>query len=145
MPRRWLEDIALADAAFEAWAATPEELLVESAEAVLEAMAGDASLVERRVRREALLDDSPEFLLVRLLQLQIWHKDAEQLLLHVGPVTLDRGAHGTRWSVRAELWGEAIDPGRHAQGTDVKAVTFHRLFVGQEPDGTWHARVVLDV
>jgi SHS2 domain-containing protein len=150
VPYRWLEDIAIADAAFEAWAPTPEELLVDAGEAVLEVMAGDPARVNRKVRREVTLDDSPDLLLVRLLQAQLWHKDAEQLLLHVGPVTLHRdpgagsGADAGRWKVSAELWGERIDPSRH-DGVDVKAVTLHRLFLGQGDDGSWRARAVLDV
>jgi len=146
MPYRWLEDIAIADAAFEAWAPTPEELLVEAGEAVLEAMAGDSARVQRKVRREVTLEDSPDFVLLRLLQALLWHKDAEQLLLHVGPVTLTRdlGEHAGRWKVLAELWGERIDPARH-DGVDVKAVTLHRLFVGRGHDGSWQARAVLDV
>jgi SHS2 domain-containing protein len=159
VPYRWLEDIAIADAAFEAWAPTPEELLVEAGEAVLEAMAGDPARVDRKDRREVTLEDSPDFLLVRLLQALLWHKDAEQMLLHIGPVTLTRGsgardgaggaaaaagADTGRWKVFAELWGERIDPARH-DGVDVKAVTLHRLFLGQEPDGSWRARAVLDV
>ena len=158
MPYRWLEDIAIADAAFEAWAPTPEELLVEAGEAVLEAMTGDPARVARKVRRDVTLDDSPDFVLVRLLQALLWHKDAERLLLHVGRVALTRdpGAGGSldagvdagldagRWKVTAELWGESIDPARH-DGVDVKAVTMHRLFLGRGNDGSWRARVVLDV
>ncbi len=146
MPYRWLEDIAVADAAFEAWADTPEGLLAEAGEAALAVMVGDPAAVRRRVRREARLAEEPDLLLLGLLQRVIWHKDAERLLLHVGPLSLERGAEG-RWSVAAELWGEEIDPARHDLLTDVKAVTLHRLFVGRDPGeaGAWRARVVLDV
>ncbi len=156
MPHRWLEDIAPADAAFEAWAETPEALLEEAGEAVLEIMAGDPGTVARRVRRDVRLEDEPDLLLLGVLQAVLWHKDAEQLFLHVGPVVLTRTsgtseASGTsvpeagRWAVAAELWGERISAERHELGTDVKAVTLHQLSVRQDPDGTWRARVVLDV
>jgi SHS2 domain-containing protein len=146
VPHRWLEDEAIADAAFEAWAPTPEGLLVDAGEAVLEAMSGDAARVRRAIRRDVTLEDQPDLLLVRLLEALLWHKDAEQLLLHVGPVTLARrpAADGGRWEAAAELWGERIDPSRH-DGVDVKAVTLHRLFLGKGDDGSWRARVVLDV
>ena len=146
MPHRWLEDIAIADAAFEAWAATPEALLAEAGEATLGVMVEDPAAVQRRVRREVRLADEPDLLLLQLLQRVLWHKDAERLLLHVGPLELEQGERG-RWAVRAELWGEEIDPARHDLLTDVKAVTLHRLFVGRDPGeaGAWRARVVLDV
>ncbi len=147
MPYRWLEDMAIADAAFEAWAPTPEELLAECGEAVLETLTGDAGSVRREIRLELLLEDSPDLLVVRLLESLLWHKDAEQLLLHVGPIALVRrpGPDGGLWSIAAELWGERVDPSRHNGGVDVKAVTLHGLAVGQDPDGIWRARVVLDV
>lgn len=147
MPYRWLEDVAIADAAFEAWALTPEELLSECGEAVLETLTGDPAGVRRQVRVELLLEDSPDLVVVRLLESQLWHKDARQLLLHVRPVALVRrpGPDGVLWSLAAELWGEPLDPSRHGGGVDVKAVTLHQLAVSQDPDGTWRARVVLDV
>ncbi len=155
MPYCWLEDMALADEAFEAWADTPEALLAECGEAVLELMAVDPGAVARRVRRDVQLEDEPDLLLLRLLQSVIWYKDAEQLFLHVGPVVLTRAAAahgkqgqrdgGERWTVSAELWGEEISAERHQMGTDVKAVTLHQLSLRQDPEGTWRARVVLDV
>ena len=110
-------------------------------------MVGDPSAVERRVRREARLVDEPDLLLLGLLQRVVWHKDAERLLLHVGPLELERDEAGGLWAVRAELWGEEIDPARHDLLADVKAVTMHRLFVGRDPGegGAWRARVVLDI
>jgi SHS2 domain-containing protein len=34
---------------------------------------------------------------------------------------------------------------REVEGTAIKAATFHRLRVARQEDGTWHARVYLDV
>ncbi len=173
MPYRYLEDIAIADAAFEAWADSPEALLAASGEAVLGVMVGDPAAVQRRVRREVRLEEEePELLLWRLLQEQVYYKDAERLLLHVDPLRLERaGGDGReRWALAAELRGEQIDPARHDLLADVKAVTLHRLAVWRDPGqrgrsspmqplsaepahrrasagegGAWRARVVLDV
>lgn len=40
--------------------------------------------------------------------------------------------------------GERIDPARHNQRADVKAVTLHRFSLQETPAG-WEARVVLDI
>ncbi len=46
--------------------------------------------------------------------------------------------------LRATVWGEAIDPARHALGSEVKAVTYNQLAVSQTESG-WEARVVVDL
>jgi len=48
-------------------------------------------------------------------------------------------------TARARLWGEPADHTRHGMRAEVKAVTYHRLAVWREPDGTWAAQVILDV
>jgi SHS2 domain-containing protein len=47
-------------------------------------------------------------------------------------------------AVIARLWGECFDPTRHEAGSEVKAVTYHQLEVGQR-EGRWLARVLLDL
>ena len=46
--------------------------------------------------------------------------------------------------LEATVTGETLDPARHALGPEIKAVTYHNLFVGQE-EGRWSARVLLDL
>jgi SHS2 domain-containing protein len=48
-------------------------------------------------------------------------------------------------TVRARLKGEPLDPSRHAPLSEIKAVTYHRLWAGQQPDGSWSATVIFDV
>jgi SHS2 domain-containing protein len=50
----------------------------------------------------------------------------------------------TSTAVEATVWGEAIDPARHAVYTEIKAVTFHGLAV-EQAGGAWTARVLFDV
>jgi SHS2 domain-containing protein len=47
-------------------------------------------------------------------------------------------------AVRAVVLGEPLDPGRHRQHGEVKAVTWHGLAVERTGAG-WRARVLLDV
>ncbi len=47
-------------------------------------------------------------------------------------------------AVRATLKGEKIDPGRHVIQTEIKAVTYHELYVRQTENG-WEAQVIFDV
>jgi SHS2 domain-containing protein len=47
-------------------------------------------------------------------------------------------------AVRATVRGEKIDPARHVIHTEIKAVTYHELYV-REVEGGWEAQVIFDV
>jgi len=47
--------------------------------------------------------------------------------------------------LRAEVWGEPIDPERHQPAVEIKGATYTALAVQQENDGHWVARCVVDV
>lgn len=143
MPYRYLEDIATADAAFEAWGKTPEELFTDAADALMNVMVADLRTideVERMVLR--LQSDDMEMLLYDLLQELIFYKDAEQLLLRVKTLRITRESDHV--ALQAETAGEKIDPGKHDLVVDVKAVTFHRYRVEHTSKG-WEATVVVDI
>lgn len=142
-PYRYLEGIATADVAFEAWGDTPEETFLAAADATLNTMVEDIGTVaplERRIF--ALASESLDLLLLELLQELVYRKDAERLLLRVRKVRIEETASGYR--LHADAAGETIDPAKHPLLADVKAVTLHRLVVEKTSDG-WRAVVVLDV
>jgi len=143
MPYRYLEDIAIADAAFEAWGADPEEMFRSSADALLNVMVDDPAAVRPAEEiRVTLRSDDSELLLFSFLNELVFLKDSRQLLLRAVSVEFPRGADGT--SLRAVLKGERIDAQRHPLLADVKAVTLHRYRVEKNGDG-WRAVVVLDI
>ncbi len=142
-PYRYLEEIATADVAFEAWGATKEETFLAAADATLNTMVEEiGTVVPEEGRVFSLAADSLDLLLFELLQELIYHKDADRLLLRVRDLRIEETGSGYR--LHADATGETIDPARHPLLADVKAVTLHRLVVERTPDG-WHAIVVLDV
>ena len=142
-PYRFCEDVAIADAAFDAWGATLEELFVAAAEATTKTMVENPSAIGDRQRRPIRLEEqSADLLLYRLLEELIFFKDAEGLLLRVPAVRIHR--RDGALVLEAEARGEPIDPLRHRLQADVKAVTLHRLRVEQTARG-WEASVVLDI
>ena len=44
-----------------------------------------------------------------------------------------------------DVSGEEFDPSVHGYQTEVKTVTYHKLIVERKPDGSYYARVILDV
>ena len=142
-PYRYLEGIATADVAFEAWGATKEETFLAAADATLNTMVEEIGTVAPRERREiSVAADSLDLLLFELLQELVYHKDAARLLLRVRDLRIEEAGSGYR--LHAEATGETIDPAKHALLADIKAVTLYRLAVERTPDG-WRAVVVLDV
>jgi SHS2 domain-containing protein len=69
----------------------------------------------------------------------LYHLDAGRLALRRA-VLLEDGD-----SLRGVLLGEDLDESRHAMRSALKAVTWHALEVGPQPDGSWRAQVVIDV
>lgn len=143
MPFRFLEEIATADVAFEAWGNSREELFSASAAALLNTMTAAPEEVARHEEVAILLKhDELELLLFSFLEELIFLKDARRLLLHADTVRI-AVLEGT-YHLEATVKGERIDTVRHCLLVDVKAVTLHLLQVTYE-DSVWKAVVVLDV
>lgn len=143
MPYRFIEDIAIADVAFEAWGEDLAGVLTAAAEATLNVMVSDLASVALRERRTVNLQaEEPDLLLFDFLQEVIFFKDANRLLLR--PANVVAEAREGVFRVSADLVGEELDMERHDLVVDVKAVTLHR-FVVERVDGRWRAFVVLDI
>ena len=112
-------------------------------DATMNVMVEDLASIAPREQREIDLEErAPDMLLLDLLQELIYYKDAEQLLLRIGKATVTET--GNAYRLRASAAGEKLDPGRHAQRADVKAVTLHRLSLEKTGRG-WKAFVILDI
>lgn len=158
MPYQYLDDVATADIAFEAYGQSKEELFIAASDALMNVMVEDLGTITERLWREVSAEaETLEMLLFQFLQEFIYYKDAEQLLLRAArmrfkeqeglPVprsgTYSAGQAGM-WMVIARAYGEMLDPGKHPLNVDVKAVTMHQFAV-TEDHGQWKARVVLDI
>ncbi len=143
MPFEFLEDIATADIAFEAWGDTIEEMFIAAAEATMNVMVADLEGIGRGEKREIdIRSDAVDMLLFNLLQEIIYFKDADQLLLRIENPKI--GYEDGLYFAKATGRGERIDPERHQLIVDVKAVTLHKFKVEQTPRG-WETLVILDI
>jgi len=143
MPYEYIDEITIADVAFRARGRTLEELFRDAADATTGAMVENLDGIGAKdEKRVSLSAGSLDMLLFQLLQELIFYKDAEQLLLRVGSVSLRK--EGDLHSLDALLVGERIDARKHRLVVDVKAVTLHRLSLEENEKG-WEATVVLDV
>lgn len=143
MPYCFLEHIATADVAFEAWGETREELFISAAAALLRTMVEEPEAVEQREELTIRLEhEELDLLLFTFLHELVFFKDARRLLLHVASVAIQEQEGIFRLTAVAR--GEQIAPLRHQLLVDVKAITLHKFRVVFE-DQRWKATVVMDI
>lgn len=139
---RVLDDIAVADMAFEAEGDSVEDLFRGATQALIEAMANPSTVQgtwERTIRRVEA--DAATLLFDWLSDLVYW-KDAAGVVYRDVQLTLKRRL--AEWELQARLYGAPVDPTTQELGADVKGVTKH-LYTLTEAGGRWRVRVVLDV
>ena len=143
MPYKFLEDIAIADVAFEATGRTLEELLESAGLAVTNTMVKDLKSVKHVVQKNFKVEgENAEKLMFNFLQELIFLKDAELLLFNKFQLDIIPKKNKLQLSVKA--YGEKLDMKKHELLVDVKAVSLHSFKVEETKDG-WVADVILDV
>ncbi len=138
---RYLEDIATADAAFEAYGSTMEEVFENAALAMFNVMAPLELIGDESVRDVTVSADSQEELLHNWLAELVYLKDVHGELYSQFRVRI---VVAEEMSLAAEIRGDTIDSVREHTHTDVKAVTYHRLAIERRESGLV-ATVVLDL
>jgi SHS2 domain-containing protein len=143
LPYHYLEEIGTADIAFEATGCDLPELFRDAADATTNVMIDNIEAIQaRQTRQIKVSNDKLDMLLFDFLQELIFLKDAERLLLRIREVQIDD--RDKVYLVKATAEGETLDPARHHQRADVKAVTLHNFAV-EQTEGGWKARVLLDI
>jgi SHS2 domain-containing protein len=139
---RFLDDVAMADLAFEAEGDSVEEVFRGATQALLETLADPATVAalwERTVEQTGT--DLPALLFDWLSELVYW-KDAAGVVFREAPLTLRR--ENASWVLRARLVGAPVDQQAQVLRNDVKGVTKH-LYDLRQDEQRWKARVVVDV
>ena len=143
MPYRFIEDEATADVAFEAWGDDLNVVFRDSGNALTGVMIENPeAIVPRDSRQIDLSHDQLDLLLYNFLDQLIYYKDTEQLILLVQDVFVQHS--DAFWQIRAVVSGEPLDPSRHHQVVDVKAVTLHDFRLVQSGN-QWRSHVILDI
>lgn len=139
---RFLDDIALADLAFEAEGDSVEELFRAATCALFEALADPASVAVTWERRITKTEQDPADLLFEWLSVIVYWKDADGVVFHDADLSVMQ--EGSSWSLAAVLRGASVDRSAQILRSDVKGITKHLYDVKQE-GARWYARVVVDV
>jgi len=139
---RILDDIALADIAFEAEGDSPEELFRAATQALLETLADPATVGNEWEQQITQADDDLDTLLFDWLSEIVYWKDAAGVVFREAKPTLscEQGI----WTLQARLVGSPVDRLKQELRSDVKGVTKH-LYGIKRIGSVWKATVVLDV
>jgi SHS2 domain-containing protein len=143
MNYEFLEDIAIADIAFQASGNTLEEVFQASGDATINAMIENIDEIQPQETRNFQIKNVELYLLLfNFLQELVYYKDSELLLLRTQEMKIyeEDGQH----QLNAVMIGEKLDRDRHEQRVDVKAITLHRFKLEKTAEG-WTALVILDI
>ena len=118
---------------------TPAAAFEQAALALTSVVCEPATVRAAEAVRLEAADDDLEMLLYAWLHALVYEMAAGNMLFSRFEVAIEDGR------LRAVAHGEPVDVARHAPAVEVKGPTMTELAVGQEDDGTWHARCVVDV
>ncbi|MGH7597121.1 MAG: archease [bacterium] len=128
-----------ADVGYRLWAPSLSELFAVAGRALFDAITELDSIqpqFEQKIEAEA---GDVEALLVAWLS-ELNYRCITELELY-GEFVIEEISPT---AMRATVKGEKIDPARHVIQTEIKAVTYHELYVRQTENG-WEAQVIFDV
>ena len=140
---RLLEDIAIADACFDLFGNSLEELFYAGFLALMETSVEIDTVKEILEKNLTLEHQDLERLLFLFLEELIYLKDAELLIFKKCKLSIDQDTQTSSYTLSATLTGQEFSE-NVCTITDVKAVTFYQFSVKQK-EGRWEARVTFDL
>ena len=138
MKFKYLEDVAIADIAFEAYGKTLNEVFENSAYAFFD-MACNPKTIKSKIKKIIILQDKDEKkLLYSFLSELVFLKDSKQLIFNKVKIVIKNN------KLKATLYGDKIDYEKQELRNDIKAITFH-MFNLEKNKNNYKSRVVVDI
>ena len=139
MSFKYIEGVALAEAAFEAQGKDLKELFKSCADAFIDTSVNPKTIKQNIKKDISLKADDIEKLLYEFLEELVFLKDSEEMVFNKVEIK-----DMTETSLNAVFIGDKIDPNKQELRADVKAITMHKFKVEKTQDG-WKAMVVMDI
>ena len=145
---RFLDNVAIADTAFEAFGKSENELFENAATALFEEMVDTTKVASKVNKKIRLRNENLENLLYDFLSELIYVKDVDGVVFGEFRVKIrsakDKKTRNAIYDLDADCSGEKIDYSKKEFRNDVKAVTMH-LFKIEKKGRKMKATVVLDI
>lgn len=138
----FLEDVAIADIAYDAYGKSYDELFYNSALALFECSAELDKVEKKKEKKIKLENEDIEKLLFDFLNEIVYIKDVDYMIFKDLDVKILK--KDNNFVLKATLYGEGIDMEKHELGNDIKAVTYHQFKIYEEKNG-YRARIVIDI
>ena len=142
MKYKFLEEVAIADVAFESYGKTLRELFTNTAEALYETMAETKTVEPLEKRTISLRNKDIEKLLYDFLSEIVFLKDRDSIVFRESDLEVTK--IDDEYMLSATLYCQPIDAEIQTLRADVKAVTMHMFKIEKSEDG-YKATVVVDV
>lgn len=145
MPKyKFLEDVAIADIAYEAYGRDMDELFENSALAIFE-LSAETKTIEPKKRLEIKLENEKlDNLLYDFLSEILFLKDSKYMVFRNVKVKIDEDKKENKFRLVAAIEGDTINPEKQRLENDIKAVTMHMFELKKEKNG-FKARIVVDI
>src|SRR3989338_7400656 len=119
--------------------ATLEQAFEQAALALTAVITDPADVAAKEMLQLSCIAPDAELLLVDWLNVLIYEMATRNMLFSRFEVHLEDSR------LTAQVWGEALDVGRHHPAVEVKGATYTELKVAQQTGGGWLAQCVVDV
>lgn len=141
---KFLEDVALADIAYEAYGKDLNEVFENAAAAIFE-LTAELKTVEANKKVEFRLEhENADNLLYDFLSEILFLKDSKYMVFKRVKVAITEDKKNKKYSLKAVLEGDTINPEKQHLENDIKAVTMH-MFELKKEKNNWKATVVVDI
>ena len=145
MPKyKFLEDVAIADIAYEAYGKDLNELFENAAMAIFE-LSAELKTVEAKKKFDVNLENEKlDNLLYDFLSEILFLKDSKYVVFKKVNVHVDEDKKNKKWKLKSVLEGDTINPEKQHLENDIKAVTMHMFKLEKTKTG-YKATVVVDI
>jgi len=100
-------------------------------------------VLKKETRKIEVESENQEALLFDFLTKILFYQDAENLVFHSVKVEKIVQKEG-KWKLAAKLQGEEFNPKKHAEGTHIKAITYHYMEI-EKAKGSYRIKVLVDI
>ena len=141
---KFLEDIAIADIAYDAYGKNLNELFENSALAIFE-LSAEVNTIEPKKKLEIKLENKKlDNLLYDFLSEILFLKDSKYMVFKNVKVKIIENKKNKKYNLISTIEGDKINSKKQKLENDIKAITMHMFELKKVKNG-YQARIVVDI